>query len=142
MKSEYRPPLGAGLICKVLQIDIPTSLKDLVLSTNEKWEERLERFLANFTNGRIEWICEVRATVWNEHDWRKRAVGLHLGAESVGVFATTSFAVIAASMQLQGFRQPPELPRLLWLAKQLPVGMPIAAEMGHNQETAKTKRES
>lgn len=111
------PPLSFQAICDSIQHEVPASFDDIELSPNHEREDKLADFLCNMTPNRIEWIEEVKGIRWDEIGWRSSAAQLFMTAESRGISGTVSFAVLAASMALQGFLVPKDLNTLLWAAK-------------------------
>lgn len=111
------PPISFRAICDSVIHEVPGSFEEIELSPNDEREDKQADFLCNISPARIEWIEEVKFTHWDEMGWRSSAAQLFMTAESRGISGTASFAILAASMALQGFQVPKRLSTLLGAAK-------------------------
>ena len=116
-EAEHDHPLSAHMICAVLDVQALASLATLTLSTNDQRDDKLARFVHTINQPRIEWIQAVKATEWDKFSWSGEAARLFLDSESLGISGTVAFAVVAASMALQGFKVPNDLNKRLFGAK-------------------------
>jgi hypothetical protein len=111
------PPMSFQAICNSIKHEVPMQLDEIELSPNVEREDKLADFLCNMNPARIEWIEEVKLTHWDETGWKSKAAYLFMRSESLGISGTASFAILAASMALQGFKMPNDLNKMLWAAK-------------------------
>lgn len=116
LKAEA-PPMSFRAICDSIIHEVPASFDEFELTLNDEREDKLAEFLCNMSASRIEWIEEVKLTHWDETGWKSRAAYLFMRSESLGISGTASFAILAASMALQGFKVPNDLNKMLWAAK-------------------------
>ena len=93
-------------------------IEALVLPVHKQREPELANLILSLTARRIERLQAVRAAEWDDFTWRSTAIQIFTEAESLGISGVASFAIVAASMMLQGYRRPTELHNLLWGAKQ------------------------
>lgn len=111
------PPMSFQAICNSIKHEVPMQFDEIELSPNVEREDKLAEFLCNMSAARIEWIEEVKLTHWDETGWKSRAAYLFMRSESLGISGTASFAILAASMALQGFKMPKDLHKQLGAAK-------------------------
>jgi hypothetical protein len=111
-------PVVAKDIIAPFQFASVEDLEALVLPVHKQREPELANLILNLTARRIEWLQAVRAAEWDDFTWRSTAIQIFTEAESLGISGVASFAIVAASMMLQGYRRPTELHNLLWGAKQ------------------------
>jgi hypothetical protein len=111
------PPMSFQAICNSIKHEVPVSFDEFELSPNDEREDKQAEFLCNMSASRIEWVEEVKQTHWDRFDYKTKASYLFMTAESLGISGTASFAILAASMALRGFKVPNDLNKQLWAAK-------------------------
>jgi len=111
------PSMSPEAISDSIQHKVPASFDNIKLRPKYEREGKLADFLLNLTPACIEWIEEVKNTYWDAVGWKSSATQLFMTAESRGVSGTASFAILAASMALQGFPVPKGLSAFLGAAK-------------------------
>jgi|GEM_PF-4652101 len=135
-------PSTAKDIIAPFQFSSVEDLEALVLPMKRQRETELANLILSLTARRIEWLQAVRAAEWDDFTWRSTAIQIFTEAESLGISGVASFAIVAASMMLQGYRRPTELHNLLWGAKQNVARMEDEIAAAEKSQAAEQKAKS